>query len=88
MNTCKDCVFFKRDPAWPTGYPYKRWGSCAKILDETDNGRTWEREAPDGVLAISWDGEGYSAGLYVSEDFGCIQFEPESGPGESSGAHD
>ena len=73
-ENCKDCVFFKRDTMWPDGYPYKRWGSCTKIRDDHPM-HGWEREAPKGVLAIAWDHESYSAGLHVSEDFGCIQFE-------------
>jgi hypothetical protein len=69
--TCKTCVFFRRDSTWPTGYPYRGFGKCAKITDDHGLGDT-DSEGPEGVLAIAWDYEGYSAGIHVHENFGCV----------------
>jgi hypothetical protein len=55
--SCQDCAHFQ-----PNDYPFLGWGQCARITDE---------ETPER-LAIAWDYEGYSAGIYVSPAFGCV----------------
>jgi len=70
---CKNCTHYKppRNPlpdgeAWPGNG--EAWpGSCA--LASSTQG---ERDAD--TLAYAWDAESWRAGLYVHEDFGCVQF--------------
>ena len=75
MGNCRDCKHFRsEDRAWPDGYPFRGWGGCRRLTDHyiTDT----ESDGPDdGRLAIPYDYEGYSAGIYVSPAFGCVQFE-------------
>jgi hypothetical protein len=71
VGHCKDCRYFKSDGR---GWPYRGWGDCTRLLDgyfpDVD------KNGPEGgQLAIPWDGESYSAGLYVSPEFGCVQFD-------------
>ncbi len=66
MNNCRDCQHF-------TGLALSLpelgldWGNCQWITDAREPGH----------LAATWDYEGYSSGLYVSADFGCIQWKGE-----------
>lgn len=79
MERCSDCKHFQR----PDSGPFRGWGSCGRLHDDYDTNH--EADAPpDGRLAIPWDYEGYSAGLYVSPNFGCTQFEASADrePGE------
>lgn len=76
MNTCEGCKFFLADTSWPNGYPYKGWGTCQRLTDGYGYDRHEQPDKPeDGRLAIPFDYESYSAGLYISPNFGCVMWE-------------
>ena len=62
---CKDCKHFEA----PTGEYEKGWGNCA--LGRATGG---DPDIPT-TLAFGWDYEGYSSGMGVRPEFGCVQFE-------------
>ena len=70
MNTCDKCQHFTQDNL------YKNLGECALMGDSNDLGydRDAERLDGDDTKAYGWDYEGYSAGVYVGQKFGCIHW--------------
>lgn len=87
-DRCADCQYFNlgntghgsaaRTNPQNSGYPYRGWGACQRITDGYEPNETSDGPE-DGRLAIAWDYEGYSAGVYVSGDFGCVMFEAKDG---------
>lgn len=68
MNTCKDCKFWKRyTEKFDVEYHGAHVGQCKSTkLTKTD------KPEKDGLGY--WDGEGYSAGIEIGEDFGCVHW--------------
>jgi hypothetical protein len=61
QKTCDKCAHYT--PAkWDEGF-----GDC-DLMDDANDGK------PDNARAYGWDYEGYSAGVYVGEKFGCIHW--------------
>ncbi len=63
MNNCATCSHFA-----PGNVPPRLgdgWGDCNLITDAEEPGQ----------LAVTWDYEGYASGLYVSPEFGCVQWK-------------
>ena len=57
---------------WDEGF-----GDC-DLMDDANDGK------PDNTRAYGWDYEGYSAGVYVGVNFGCIHWmKKEQHTGES-----
>lgn len=63
-KVCKHCDHFEPDSTFPG------FGSCALTLDFNDG-------MSDTNLAYGWDYEGYMAGVYVGEQFGCIHWRKQ-----------
>ena len=64
---CRDCKHFYSGPVQSTNAA--AWSAC-------DRAEGVSGEAKDDTsLAYAWDREQYEASLFVSPDFGCIQFE-------------
>jgi hypothetical protein len=68
---CATCAHFR--PA-DKDYVTPGWGDCRRITDDGPYYRSRSANRAD-VLAQAWDYEGYSAGLYVHRDFGCVHWE-------------
>lgn len=73
VTHCADCRHFSPNDH---DYPYEGWGDCTRITDDRPPFFRPDRSAPADLLALAWDGEGYSAGLYVAPEFGCVLGEP------------
>lgn len=64
MKTCKDCKYFE---------PYDgKDGYCSKIFDYEDYYS--DVESSENILIKSYIGDPLE--IFVSENFGCIRFEP------------
>jgi len=59
---CEACKYWDTKEITKDG----EWSDCLKITD--DHGPK--------ALAYAWDYEGYSAGLCVHKNFGCVLWEP------------
>jgi len=71
---CKDCKYFR---------PARDGYDAEKNNNTCDNDKFFieyiGQVTPHNAL-VYWDYEGYSAGFYVGEEFGCIHFENISKP--------
>ena len=68
-NTCDKCQHFSSDT-------YKDAGDCALMGDSNDHKYDYETSklGLTNGRAYGWDYEGYSAGVYVTPKFGCINW--------------
>ena len=69
MKTCKDCKNFNADDL------YVGFGDCS--LMEDSNKFLFQPKSRTAKLdrCYGWDYEGYVAGVYVGENFGCIHWK-------------
>ena len=69
MNTCKDCKHLEADTL------YIGFGYCGKMGDSNHFKFHPKDRTAELDKCYGWDYEGYSAGTYVGENFGCIHWE-------------
>ena len=71
MNTCDKCKHYS-----PNEERAKHMGDCALMGDFNDltYGENYIRVI-DPTRAYGWDNEGWTAGVYVGEKFGCIHWQ-------------
>lgn len=69
MRTCKHCKHWEKFTDQEDIRYHGPLGTChsPKMVYA-------ERNIPDDCLAC-WDYEGYKAGIYTGQDFGCIHWE-------------
>lgn len=77
MNTCKNCKQFNADDF------YVGFGDCSLMQDA--NGFLFQPKNRTAELdrCYGWDYEGYSAGVYVGQNFGCIHWEKLNGSNDN-----
>jgi hypothetical protein len=77
MNNCRDCKHWE-----PRQWDRDGRSICLLTENEYDLNPDKSLDTPFTVpkhpksLAIAYDGESYYAGLFVTADFGCVQWEP------------
>lgn len=76
MNTCNKCQHFEQINL------YKNFGQCALMGDSNELKHDYDTEKLDGddTRAYGWDYEGYAAGVYVGQKFGCIHWLKKETP--------
>lgn len=69
-KTCDKCQHYEADDT------YSDAGECALMGDSNDCSRDYETQKMGltNGRAYGWDYEGYSAGVYVTPKFGCINW--------------
>lgn len=63
MKRCKTCKW------WDTGSAIVEWGVCTLAASKNAQAEV------ETSLAVSFDFEGYEAGLSTNAKFGCVQWE-------------
>lgn len=86
-NLCGNCQHFKSysgESIYRDG-----WGLCRWITDQNEDAPYEHRYRGElgtesSQKAVAWDCEGYSAGLHVHVDFGCVEWTASSTTSRSS----
>lgn len=73
MNTCEGCKNFSADDL------YIGFGECLLMGDYNRFKFMPKDRTAELDRCYGWDYEGYSAGVYVGKDFGCIHWEKLNG---------